>query len=192
MCLVSKTLHISFRLPTTWANPLINNSMYRPTTPISQPFPQKVIRKFDAQIKPNVYAVGHLKTHLWDSDLRLGQPGTFEAYDMEAYKLMANVSKRLLGRTAYRKRHPCRKRLPNFVTLEGFGDCPHLNILIHKAERFSFEELESALRDEWMRLDWTVKEPRAFWIERRVGNCVSYSFKEGNEALLQRSLCFHR
>jgi hypothetical protein len=166
--------------------------MHSHVIPSSQRFPRRVIRGFDQQINPNVYAVGHLHTCLWDGDLRIGRPGTFEAYDEEAYKLIANLSKRLLGKTAYRKRPLSRRRLPNFVTLECMTDCPHLNILIHKPERFSFEELEAALRDEWRKLHWTVKEPGALWIQRRAGDCVGYSFKEGNEALLPRSLCFHR
>lgn len=158
----------------------------------SQPFPKRVIHEWDRIIQPNVYAVGHLHRSLWDSDLRLGRSGNFETYDIEAYKLIANVTKRLLGKTAYRMRPPSRKRLPNFVTLERMADRPHLNILIHKPDRFSFEQLEAAFREEWNNLTWTVKEPSAFWIEERSGGCVSYSFKEGNEALLPRSYCFHR
>lgn len=170
----------------------INTLMSTLVTPISQPFPRRVIREFDRQIKPNVYTVGHLHTSLWDRDLRLGRKGTYEVYDVEAYKLIANVTKRLLGKTAYRNRPISRKRLPNFITLEGMPDRPHLNILIHKPDRFSFEQLKAALREEWMRLDWTVKEPGGFWVQPRSGDCVSYSFKEGNESLLPRSYCFHR
>jgi len=158
----------------------------------SQPFPKRIIHEFDRQVQPNVYAVGHLHRSLWDADLRIGRPGTFEAYDTEAYKLIANVTKRLLGKTAYRKRPVHRKRLPNLVTLESIADRPHLNILVHKPDRFTFEEFKATLIQEWAALTWTVKEPGALWIEPRAGNCVAYSFKEGNESLLPRSYCFHR
>ena len=150
-----------------------------------------LIRAYDQQIRPNVYAVGHLERCLWDSDLGLGRPASVEAYDDTAYRLLANVSKRLLGKSAYRKRPQERRRLPNMVTLESFGDRPHLNILIHKPERFSFEQLENALREEWGVLPWTNKLTGSLWIQPRTGDCVRYALKEGYESLLPRSLSFH-
>jgi hypothetical protein len=158
---------------------------------ISQPVPARVIQEYNRRIEPNLYFVGHLKLMLIDTDLGLCMPGSEEIYDKEAYKLLANVSRRILGKSAYRKRAKHRKRIRNFVTLESMGDTPHLNILIHIPKGVSFEAFEAVFREEWNKLHWTVKSTNALYCRRRNGDCVSYSFKEGDEALLTRSLSFH-
>lgn len=153
--------------------------------------PWKVVQAWE-QMQLNTYGVLHLQKALWDSDLQLCERGTREIYDRVAYQLVRDVSKAIFGKQSYRRRPKHRKRLPNAVTLERFDDCPHLNVLIHRPATTSLEEFETIFRQEWEKFRWAGTGPNAFYLKPMTGGAVAYSFKEGPDALLERSLSFHR
>lgn len=151
-------------------------------------FTSKDRSDYQRQIKPNTYLVIHLETYVQSP--RFGdQWGSPEIYDQEAYKLIANISKEVLGTTAYRKRPRNRKRLPNMVTLEYHGGSPHLNICIKRPEGWTLDEFREVVRRHCEVSDWFRTTGRAFYCEERTGNCGSYSLKSG-ATILTRSLSF--
>ncbi|WP_395622158.1 hypothetical protein [Sphingomonas daechungensis] len=158
----------------------------------SEPLPRHVIEKYWDCIQPNVYIVGHLDRERFEEGCDEPRYGSTRAYDMTAYQLMANVSKRVLGKTAYRKRPLYRKRLPNLATLERREDWPHLNILVHRPENWSMANFEAVVREEWGQLKWAKSSPVELYIEPVRGEALRYALKEGNESLLERSLSLHR
>jgi hypothetical protein len=96
---------------------------------------------------------------------------TPDIYDKVAYKFVANLSRDVLGKTAYRKRPPHRKRLPNLVTLEDQGGSPHLNICIRRPEHWSLEAFTELCRHHRAVEPWFRRGPKAFYCEQRTGNC---------------------
>lgn len=152
--------------------------------------PLHVIREWE-QMQLNTYVVLHLRSSIYDRDLGLVEKATGETFDKVAYQLVRDVSKAVFGKQNYQRRPKHRKRLPNAVTLEGFGDRPHLNIMIHKPSDLSFEQFEAIFREAWANVRWASTGTSAFYMKPLTGGAVAYSFKHGAE-LLSRPLSFHR
>ena len=150
----------------------------------------KYRRDIQDAIDPNVYIVIHLEPFMKDKADRT-MPWTSERADILAYQFVANVSRRVLGKTAYRKRKPHRKRLPNIVTLEHQGGFPHLNINIRRPDKCSFGEFAAICREEAAHIRWFRRTEKAVYISERTGNCTIYSMKAG-ATKLDRSMSFCR
>lgn len=152
------------------------------------PLPSKDRTDYQNEIKPNVYLVLLLEPYVVDDQDRRWE-WSLERADRFAYKFVANVSRLALGRAAYRRRPPYRKRLPNLVTLEHQGGFPHLNICIRRPDKCPFERFEEICRAEFERLPHFRHTERGFFCEERQGDCIPYSLKAG-ATILERSMSF--
>lgn len=145
---------------------------------------------YERAVNPNTYLVLHLEPGLRD-ELYGFRAGTLEIFDAVAFKLVANVSREILGKTACRNRPRHRKRLPNIVSLEDEGGSPHLNIGIWKPPHVTFDHFEEVFRRHFAAEPWFRKGPSSFYCEPRTGSCVTYSLKRGAR-ILERSISFCR
>lgn len=152
------------------------------------------IRPSDARdlqrvINPNTYLVIHLEPWLRD-ELYGRRWASLETYDKVAYKFVANVSRDVLGKTAYRKRPRDRKRLPNLVTFEHQGASPHINICIRRPDHWSLEAFTKLCMAHREIEPWFRRGLKTFYCEQRTGNCGTYSLKVG-ATILKRSMSFN-
>ena len=146
----------------------------------------KIAKAFDAAIFPNTYAVLHLRRELE------GYRGERQLYEREALGFMARLSKRVRGKTTYRRLAPDKRLLPNAITIEKLLDGPHLNVMIRRPGNWEFDAFAGALREEWLKSPWAATDERAVKImpRQRGSNLVGYCHKEGDEALLIQTLSF--
>ena len=160
---------------------------------------------YQQQINPNTYVVIHLQQFVlvpfehdtvglepYVRDERFGvRWASQDIYEGAAYQFVANVSKDVLGRTAYRNRPHYRKRLPNFVTLEYHGGSPHLNICIRRPDTWSLDDFTEVCKRHGEANQWLRMKGKSFYCEDRTGDCGRYSLKAG-ATILKRSMSFHR
>jgi len=169
--------------------PAINTPMDLCFAP-DDPLPWKDRTDLQRVICPNVYLVLHLQPHVVD-DLDRRWEWSLERADRFAYKFVANISRLALGKTAYRKRPPHRKRLPNITTLEHQGGFPHLNVCVRRPDKCPFDRFEELCRSEFRRLPHFRHTKKGFFCEEVIGNCIPYSAKPGS-TILERTMSFIR
>lgn len=133
-------------------------------------------RHIEANIKPNIYAVGTLVQAMFTGHMFQGER---ETYKRMADHFIDRLSYLTYGKTNF-ERHG--KRLPVAVTLEGLkGKRLHLNFLINKPEWKDEVDFEQHMIDEWNELGWVRRD---LYVSHRTGDCVRYSLKEGSDSLL--------
>lgn len=153
-----------------------------------EPVSRTVIESYNEQIKPNVYIVIHMRdTIRIDGETRFA---SLEYYERDVFEFVSDISRKIRGK-GYSRAGMAERRLANFATLEKKIEMPHVNLLMNCPSWLSFERLRDTCETRWKRSKWMQQYPRAFYCEARTGDCLTYSFKEGAETLLERSLSFH-
>ncbi len=161
-------------------------------------------------LQPDAYCVGTVKQKVksWLNGSPIWVTLTEDTINERAGQFTARLSKAIYGNTAYRR---FKLTIPNAITLEGNGngrscfwlshkDDPaslrsrekvryHLNILLRKPDWMEFERLEEIVKNVWQSCDWTLPDIN---IQKRTGDCTGYSFKEGPETLVTKTLNFGR
>ena len=142
-------------------------------------------------IEPDVYVVATLKQG------RQGEKGwvhgTREDYQHTVDKFVHAVSAQLY-RQAYR-RH--KLLVPHLITLEGVGKMKdiaptrrnifrrdmraHINMCIKRPKHVSYDLFAEQIKQNWLKLDWALPD---IYIEKRTGDCIAYSLKEGTDSIL--------
>jgi hypothetical protein len=146
----------------------------------------------ESGVRPDIYSVASLRQYV--RSYALGYPTRIDGNEGEYRKACQQFQKRL-SRVVYGdticKRH--KKLFPMFVTLEGGynGKRYHLNICVQTPENMDFEQFKLIFLKEWAKSDWAMPNvigPKAkqhnVRFEKRTGNCVRYSLKEGYERIL--------
>ena len=165
----------------------------------------------DEKLKPNVYAVVTLKQAIRAPNFEQSRwiRGTRSIFEDEVARFYCRLAKEIHGRSAW-SRHKHKLIIPNAATIEGGalgvidGDWhssgfrssaiysvtqkrAHINILLRQPEKISFPAFSQRFTDVWRSMDWAMPD---VYIEKRTGNCVSYSLKEGMDSLLVESIKF--
>lgn len=146
----------------------------------------RIARAFEAALAADNYAVLHLNRELD------GVRADRSIYVQEALRFMARLARRCRGSTQYRRLDHLTRFLPNAITIEKLADGPHLNVLIQKPSRWSFEDFQQVFVAEWLQSPWAATDERAVYIKPRNprSRLVGYSHKEGDESLVIETLRF--
>jgi hypothetical protein len=143
----------------------------------------------ESGVRPDIYSVASLRQYVRSYALGYPTPvyGDYEKYLETCQQFQKRLSRVVYGDTIC-KRH--KKLFPMFITLEGGynGKRYHLNICVQTPENMDFEQFKLIFLKEWAKSDWAmpnvISNPYNVTFEKRTGNCVRYSLKEGYERIL--------
>ncbi len=170
---------------------------------------QETANWIEEKLKPTHYAVFTLKQgrHTDASGYDTWIKGNRDHFADEYGRFITKLTIELNGKSNWRR---CRKLLPNASTLEGTGlgrlsdswhslnsrsflfdsgndKRAHLNVLLRKPVHVSDIKFYLTVRQVWSEREWAMPN---MYFEKRTGNCVSYSLKEGTETLLTEHMSF--
>lgn len=137
-------------------------------------------------MKSDVYAVVHLRREVD------GIRGQRSIYVAQAVAFMERLSKRVRGKSTYRRLPHLARFLPNAVSIEKLADGPHFNVMIRKPANWGFEQFRDAFVEEWLKSAWAATDERAIDVQPRQidSDLFGYCHKEGDEALVHETLRF--
>lgn len=146
----------------------------------------RIARAFEAAVAADTYAVLHLHREVD------GVWAHRSIYVDEAVRFMARLARRCRGNTQFRRLDHLSRFLPNAITIEKLADGPHLNVLIQKPSRWTFEDFQQVFLEEWWRSQWASTDERAVYIAPREAgsDLFGYTHKEGDESLVRETLRF--
>ncbi len=141
---------------------------------------------FERATRFDVYAVLHLNRY---AD---GFRGEETAYKKAALDLMVRLSKRVFGKSKYRRLPRGSRLLPNMITIEKLTDGPHLNVIMQRPANMDFEMFRARLLEEWFRSPWAANDHGAFYCEPREpgSRLVGYCHKEIDRVCVDETMTF--
>ena len=146
----------------------------------------RISEAFEAATRFDVYAVLHLNRY---AD---GHRGSRQIYDDVAKDFMVRFSKRIRGKTKFRRLPKGHRLLPNMMTVEKSQDGPHLNVMLRMPEGEDIATFRQRLWEEWYRSPWAATDKNAFFCEPRIlgSRLIGYNHKDGYETCVNETQTF--
>ena len=141
----------------------------------TDPLTTRQARAFEEWTRFDVYAVFHFNRH---AD---GETGTQEIYQAVAERFIVAASKRIYGKSGFKRRPPRFRLIPSEMIIEKKADNPHLNLLLRIPDGYDFNKFRDRILDEWFRSPWAATGANAVTFERRKSsatNLIGYTNKE--------------
>ena len=110
-----------------------------------------------------------------------GERGSGELYKKVAQDFIVAASKRIYGKSGFRRRPPNRRLIPSQMTVEMVDDLPHLNVLLRLPEGCDFQKFRERVIETWLRSPWASTGSGAIYLEPRQSastRLVGYINKE--------------
>lgn len=110
-----------------------------------------------------------------------GRRGSSEVYKKVAQDFITSASKRIFGKSGFRRRPAGHRLIPSQMTIEMVDDLPHLNVLFRLPEGYDLPTFRERIIETWLRSPWAATGSGAVCFEPRESastRLVGYINKE--------------
>jgi hypothetical protein len=146
-------------------------------------FTDRQARAFEDWTRFDAYGVFHFNRY---AD---GELGSEQIYRDVAEQFIVAASKRIFGKSGFKRRQPGHRIIPSWMVIEGCNDNPHLNLLLRLPDGFDFELCRNRILEAWARSAWAATDANAAYFERRQSqgtSLIGYVNKEPGRLSIDR------